>query len=108
MSETEREAEGGAKYPSTTEQNEIIRKVLTETITNTSVGRWRAGQFVIAMGCVYGETTLTLTHFGKSHVIDSYVGAHPILWFLDGSLTPKHVIEAFHAELDSRGYGTGV
>lgn len=96
-------------YPSVNEQLDIIRIAFDAHLERRSQGRWlytapSGHKFIVSMGYVFGEATITLDAFGAVEPIDLYVGQHPIVWVLEGPWTPKPIIDTIHYELDCVGH----
>lgn len=111
MTATQSGEVGEREFPTLTQQADIIRDALDavsanpDTVfTQLSMGRYRFGQFALSMGYVFGEATMTLTRYGSTIPLDLYIGQNPIVWFLDGELTPTVLLDELHKRLDSHGF----
>jgi hypothetical protein len=111
MTETQRRESGDGDFPTLNQQFDIMRGALDDlsaipesTFTKLSMGRYRYRDYVIAFSYVFGEASVSLTRFGTANVIDSYVGKEPLMWFIEGALTPLVLTNELHVRLDQLNY----
>lgn len=101
---SDNEQRGGVaeeRYPSANEQMDIIRDALdflaeAGFLLKVSAGNYAIGPWRLRFSVVFGEVTATLIRRETGAVIDQYVGQHPLVWMLDGALTPDFIVRELH------------